>query len=78
MTQPAATVLLGHRQIDRIDLATTVLDRQHYLFDDLADRCHGRWSSEELYTIANQLLPAEEFSDQTKRTVQLELRATSA
>ena len=54
-------------------LATTLLDAQRYRQQDLARLYHGRWSVEEYYKSAKQMLVLEQFRGRSERLVRQEL-----
>ena len=56
-------------------LATTLLDAQRYRQQDLARLYHGRWSLEEYYKTAKQMLVLEQFRGRSERLVRQELYA---
>lgn len=56
-------------------LGTTLIDKQTYPLQELAELYHGRWGIEELYKISKVLIDVEDFHAKTERGVKQELFA---
>ena len=56
-------------------LGTTLLDRERYRVEDLAELYHARWDIEELFKTIKHTLEVERFHGQSERKVKQELFA---